>query len=90
MVPGTGDSRSSPLLGVSQVSVSRRATPALLGSAFHDATPPEPRIYPHRLADWSLSCVQLQVDVRLIDLRDPELERLGLERSRLVSSLPAH
>lgn len=90
LVPGLGDSRFAPLAGVSHAYVSRRATPALLESAFHDATPPEPRIYPHRLAAWSLSQVQLAVDLRLIDLRDPELARLGINRSQLVTSLPAH
>lgn len=90
LVPGIGDSRFAPLDGVSHAYVSRRATPALLESAFHDATPPEPRIYPHRLAAWSLSRVRLVVDLRLIDLRDPELARLGIDRSQLVTSLPAH
>jgi hypothetical protein len=90
LVPGIGDSRFAPLDGVSHAYVSRRATPALLESAFRDATPPQPRIYPHRLAAWSLSRVRLAVDLRLIDLRDPELARLGIDRSQLVTTLPAH
>lgn len=90
LVPGAGDSRFAPLDGVSHAYVSQRATPALLESAFHDATPPHPRIYPHRRAAWSLSRVRLVTDLRLIDLRDPELARLGLDRSQLVTSLPAH
>lgn len=89
-VPGTGDSRFAPLEGVSHAYVSRRATPALLESAFHDATPPRPRIYAHRLSRWSLSQVRLVTGLRVIDLRDLELERLGIERSQLVTSLPAH
>lgn len=90
LVPAIGDTRFAPLDGVSHAYVSRRATPALLESVFHDATPPQPRIYPHRLAAWSLSKIQLVTDVRLIDLRDPELARLGLDRRQLVTSLPAH
>lgn len=90
LVPGAGNSRFAPLAEVAHAYVSRRATPALLESAFHDATPPQPRIYPHRLAAWSLSRVRLVADVRLIDLRDPELQRLGIDRSQLVTSLPAH
>jgi hypothetical protein len=90
LVPGLGDSRFAPLHGVSHAYVSNRATPALLESAFHDATSPQPRIYPHRLAAWSLGRVRLLADVRLVDLRDPELARLGLDRGQLVTALPAH
>ena len=90
LVPGVGDTRFAPLSGVAHAYVSRRATPALLESAFHDATPPQPRIYPHRLATWSLSRIRLVAPVRLIDLRDPQLQRLSIERSQLVTSLPAH
>lgn len=90
LVPGVGDSRFAPLAEVAHAYVSRRVTPALLESAFRDATPPRPRIYPHRLAAWSLSRVRLMAPVRLADLRDPQLQRLRMERSQLVTSLPAH
>lgn len=90
LVPGVGDSRFAPLAEVAHAYVSRHATPALLESAFHDSTPPHPRIYPPRLAAWSLSRVRLTWPVRLIDLRDPQLQRLGVDRSQLVTSLPAH
>lgn len=90
LVPGVGDSRFAPLAEVAHAYVSRRATPALLESALRDAAPPYPRVYAHRLAAWSLSRIRLVAEVRLIDLRDPELQRLGIDRDQLVTSLPAH
>jgi hypothetical protein len=90
LVPGVGDSRFAPLPGAAHAYVSRRRAPALLESAFRDATPPEPRIYAHRLAQWSLSEVRLVAGIRVIDLRDAELNRLGIGRDALVTTLPAH
>lgn len=90
LVPATGNSRFAPLEKVAHTYISRRATPALLESAFHDTVMPEPRIYANRLAVWSLSRLRLEHDVRLVDLRDPQLDRLQLQRGQIVAAAPAH
>lgn len=90
LVPGTGSTRFAPVGDAHHAYVARRQTTALLETAFHDVNPPEPRVHQHRLDRWSLGEVRLATDLRLIDLRDPELERLGIDRSQLVTSLPAH
>jgi hypothetical protein len=89
-VPGVGNTRFGPLDGRGHSYASRRQTAALLESAFHDAVPPEPRVYQHRLATWSVAEVRPVVNLRLVDLRDPELERLGIARDALVTTSPAH
>lgn len=63
---------------------------ALLESALHEAAPPEPRIYQAQLERWTASGLGLADPLRLIDLRDPELDRLGLTRGQLVSTTPSH
>ena len=63
---------------------------ALLESALHSLVPDSPRIQWPQLVHWSLSRVTLGHDVRLIDLRDPVLAVLGVERSQLVATDPAH
>src|SRR5690606_11764288 len=85
LVPGEGDTRFAPLPGVHHVYLAEMSFAALLESALHEATPPEPRIYQAQLARWMESEVAVAHDVRLIDLRDQQLERLGLERAQLVA-----
>lgn len=63
---------------------------ALLESALHDATPPAPRVRSATLAHWVESQVELTADVRLIDLRDVELDRLGIGRHQLVATGAVH
>jgi hypothetical protein len=90
LVPGTGATRFAPQRGSSHVYVATTEIGALLESALHEAAPPHPRIQVPTLTAWSASVVELRHDVRLFDLRDPELDRLGIGRDQLVSSAPVH
>jgi hypothetical protein len=83
-------SRFAPVRGQAHLYVARREIAALLESAFHSLVPDRPRIHWPQLDHWSLSHVTLRRDVRLIDLRDPGLTTLGLERRQLVATDPAH
>lgn len=88
--PPTQMSRFAPVLGQSHAYVARREIAALLESVFHSLVPDSPRIHWPQLRHWSLSHVTLRRDVRLIDLRDPVLATLGLDRSQLVATDPGH
>lgn len=90
LVPGTGATRFAPQDGSSHVYVATTEVGALLESALHDASPPFPRIQVPTLQTWSESVVELAHDVRLFDLRDPELDRLGIGREQVVATLPVH
>lgn len=83
-------SRFAPVRGQAHVYVARREIAALLESALHSLVPDSPRIHWPQLDHWSLSHVALGREVRLIDLRDPALAALGLERNQLVATDPAH
>jgi hypothetical protein len=83
-------SRFAPVQDQAHVYVARREIAALLESTFHSLVPDSPRIHWPQLRHWSLSHVTLRRDVRLIDLRDPVLTALGLDRSQLVATDPAH
>ena len=83
-------SRFAPVAGQAHVYVARREIAALLESALHSLVPDSPRIQWPQLVHWSLSHVTLRHDVRLIDLRDPVLAVLGVQRSQLVATDPAH
>lgn len=89
LVPGLGDTRFAPLPGTHHVYVATTAIGALLESALHDAAPPAPRIREGQLARWSEGEVTL-TDVRLIDLRDAELARLGITRDAVVATSAEH
>ncbi len=90
LVPGVGDTRFAPLDGIEHAYVASTTFAALLESAFHDAAPPAPHVPPALLARWAEAQMTLTRDVRLIDLRDDHLERLGLARSALVATPAAH
>lgn len=90
LVPSIGDTRFAPLDGVEHVYVAATALAALLESAFHDATPPDPRIPEAVIALWAEASVTPRHRVRLIDLRDDELSRLGINRHQLVATDPTH
>lgn len=90
LVPGLGNTRFAPLADTHHVYVSRTATAALLESALHHLTGPEPTIWKTELGRWSLGEVTLESDVRLGDLRDPELTRMGVARDALVDTSPFH
>lgn len=88
--PPTQMSRFAHVRGRTHLYVARREIAALLESAFHSLVPDSPRIHWPQLVHWSLSHVTLRRDVRLIDLRDPVLTTLGLDRNQLVATDPAH
>jgi len=90
LVPGMGNTRFAPLRDTQHVYVSRTATAALLESALHHASGPDPTIYQVELARWNLASVQLANDVRLVDLRDSELDRLEVDRTALVNTEALH
>lgn len=88
--PALGDTRFAPLVGIGHLYVAATTFAALLESAFHDAAPPAPRIAEAQLPLWVEDAVILAGPVRLIDLRDPELARLGIARDHLVATSAAH
>jgi len=90
LAPAVGDTRFAPLDETAHAYVATTAFAALLESAFHDAIPPDPRIYRAQIDAWLEGCVSLAVNVRLIDLGDATLERLGIERHQLVSTDATH
>lgn len=90
LVPGLGDTRFAPLAGVLHAYVATTAFAALLESAFHEAVPPDRRIYQAQLGAWLEGRVALTGALRLIDLGDTELERLGLDRAQLVATDAVH
>ena len=83
-------SRFAPQRGSAHVHIATTQIGPLLESALHDATPPHRRIQVPTLTAWSGSIVELRHDLRLFDLRDPELDRLGIGRDQLTSTPPVH
>lgn len=90
LVPAKGDTRFAPLDEAAHVYLARTTFAALLESAFHDAAPPAPRLPEAVIALWSEAEVVLTAGVRLIDLRDPSLASLGLDRFQLTATTAAH
>lgn len=90
LVPGTGDTRFAPLAGTAHVYLATTSFAVLLESALHDAAPPAPQVPAAVLSLWREARVALRHPIRLIDLRDAELERLGIERSALTATSAAH
>jgi hypothetical protein len=95
--PGGGDARFSPVDDPSTQdrlpSMYLAATPtaALLETVFHDVHQDSDRtIYERHLRETLLAHVGVPADATLGDLRDPELERLELQRSEIVSSPAEH
>ncbi|CAN5587824.1 hypothetical protein BH24ACT4_BH24ACT4_09950 [soil metagenome] len=90
MVPATGDTRFAPLPGVAHAYVATTRFAALLEAAFHEAAPPSPRIYEAQFARWVERAVTLTHDVGLVNLRDTELARIGIDRGQLVATTATH
>lgn len=90
LVPGLGATRFAPVDGVAHAYVATTSLAALLESAFHEAAPPTPVIYSTQLYGWIECAVELTTDVRLFDLDDVELHRLGIDRADLVATDPLH
>lgn len=89
-LPGLGNTRFAPLEGVAHAYVATTAFAALLESAFHEATPPDRRIYQWQIHAWLEGCVALAEGVRLVNLGDGELDRLGIARAQLVATDANH
>ena len=90
LVPGLGNTRFAPYPDIAHAYLASTTFAALLESALHDATVSAPRIRRAQLALWAEAEVTLRQEVRLIDLRDGELERMGLDRHALVATSPTH
>jgi hypothetical protein len=95
--PGFGDTRFSPIddaaTGNRLPSMYLAATPtaALLETVFHDVHQHSGRtIYERHLRENVLAHVRVPAAATLGDLRDEELERLGLQRGAIVSSPAEH
>lgn len=88
---GRGDTRFAPLEAAGHLYLARRQTVALLETVFHDVHELADRIIytATALRGRQLSQVNVTARVPLIDLRDPQLERLGIGRG-LVASTRAH
>ncbi|WP_395153377.1 hypothetical protein [Ilumatobacter sp.] len=87
---GSGSGRFSPLddRGHSYIAAHRSAS--LLESALHEASGPNPRMYVATLQAYSLHRLRLNEQVRLVDLRDGALARLGLVRPQLTGAGGLH
>lgn len=83
-----GDTRFAPLAGAGHQYIARRQTVALLETVFHDVHEVADRIIytATELRGRQLSQVDVAERIPLIDLRDPQLERLGIERGLATSS----
>ena len=95
--PGYGDARFSPIddpaTGARLPSMYLAATPAaaLLETVFHDVHQRGARmIYERDLRGMLLAHVRAPAVAALGDLRDPELQRLGLGREQVASTTAEH
>lgn len=87
---GVGNGRFSPLDARGHTYVAEQRSAAVLESALHEAAGPNPRIYAATLAAFGLYRLRFDTELRLIDLRDPALRNLGLERHQLTGADPIH
>ncbi len=87
---GVGNGRFSPLADRGHTYLAEQRSATLLESVLHETAGANPRIYAARLARFSLCRTQLTRPVRLVDLRDDALTRLGLDRSRLTGADASH
>lgn len=85
-----GDSRFSPLPEVAHAYVARHSTCALLETAFRHVTSGNRTIYWPNIEPWAVSAVATRELLDLADLRDPELDRMGISRGSLVAAPPRH
>lgn len=87
---GLGEGRFSPLPGRPHTYVAEQRSAALLESALHEASGPNPRIYRAQLAQYGLLRVRFAQEVKLVDLRDDALSALGVDPAALTDALPLH
>ncbi len=88
--PGNGNGRFSPLDDRGHTYVAAQRSAAIHESALHEASGPNPRIYALTLAGYALHRLRFVEPARLIDLRDPALAELGIDRSQLTGAGPLH
>ncbi|MEL6893416.1 MAG: RES domain-containing protein [Actinomycetota bacterium] len=87
---GIGDGRFSPLADRGHCYLAAQRSASLLESALHEAAGPNPRIYTAQLRPFSLYRLRLLANVSLVDLRDPALTALGIERATLTGAAARH
>lgn len=87
---GAGDTRFEPLPDTRHGYFGATKTVALLESVLHETSGTDPIIYLARLAAYCIGAVELTTELRLADLRDGELVRLGVARHALVDTTPEH
>lgn len=87
---GAGNGRFSPLPDRSHTYVAEHRSAALLESALHEASGPDPRIYLATLEALRLHRLRFVQPLRLIDLRDSALPALGLDRAGLTGASARH
>jgi len=89
---GVGSQRFSPLALRGHCYLGDTQTVALLETVFHEVHATRPRVVyaATALAGRTISAVTVTRRLPLIDLRDDNLARIGLERSQLVATTPAH
>jgi hypothetical protein len=90
LVPGAGNTRFDPLPDTQHAYFGATKAVALLESALHAAIGPSPTIYLANLHRWTVHEVELTHELRLADLRDTQLLRLGLTREQLVNTTVLH
>lgn len=88
--PARGNGRFSPLPRRGHSYVADRWSAAILESALHEVHGRNPRIYAVTLAGLTIHRLRFVDPVRLVDLRDPALNELGLDRSQLTAAVPLH
>lgn len=89
---GGGNTRFAPLAHTGHVYLAASRTVALLETVFHDVHHHVPRIVYEAtdLTGWQLTEIRLTAEVGLLDLRDAQLQRFGIDRDQLVATTPAH
>lgn len=95
--PGYGDTRFSPIddpltgARLPSMYLAQDAVAALLETVFHDVQQDVARlIYERDLRGMLLAHIVAPEPAVLVDLRDPELHRLGVERESVVSTPREH
>jgi hypothetical protein len=95
--PGMGDTRFAPIddpvtnKRLPNMYLGQTPATVLLESVFHDVhTAGSKVIYEQHLSDKLVAHIEVPVDATLGDLRDPQLQALGLQRHEIVSSPAEH
>lgn len=89
---GAGEGRFSPLPGHAHTYAGDTATVALLEMVFHNVHWSTARVVyaATDLAGYALTRVRVERRLPVVDLRDPALDLLGLNRGQLTATTAAH